>query len=117
MSQRREPFAEFAKFERGIPLLRYHQNRTTAHVSWGDGLNASVARLAEAGRADSGSASGCGYGGWPSADSGADNASQTHLAPACSGDLGPSVPMRAGRGPKTRLARLSQPPSQKCNVF
>ena len=35
---RREPFAEFAKLDRGIPVLRYQQNRSTAHVSWGDGL-------------------------------------------------------------------------------
>lgn len=32
-----EPFADFAKLAEGIPSLIYYQNRTTAHVHWGDG--------------------------------------------------------------------------------
>jgi hypothetical protein len=35
--EQQEPFTEFAKLGRGIPKLAYSQNRTTAHVHWGDG--------------------------------------------------------------------------------
>jgi hypothetical protein len=37
MKPQREPFAKFARFNKGIPKLLYCRNPKTAHVQWGDG--------------------------------------------------------------------------------